>query len=318
MDVDVGLKLKMIMRCAGWSQTKLAQRLAVPQKTISFWITARSLPRAKNLEEIGRLFDEIVGQDEVSVKELAAVKEQAMQTFMSAEELLDNADLMTEVASQLTYHTNTIEGSTMTLEDVRAALADGETVIRDHSIREQMEARNHRAALVFLLREIQRPDFKWSADLIRQIHLHLMNGIMENAGELRNYRVRILGSQVPLANYETLPEKLAEFTEELNAADGALTGDDALSGDLVSELAWAHAKFEKLHPFGDGNGRTGRLIMFAQALRAGVAPPLVIKERKTAYYKYLSEAQLHEKYELLEMLIAESILETNRVVMESG
>lgn len=308
--MDIGQKLKMIMRCAGWSQTKLAQRLAVPQKTISFWITARSLPRAKNLEEIERLSDEIVGQDEVSAKELAAVKEQAMQTFMSVEELLNNQELMTEVASQLTYHTNTIEGSTMTLEDVRAALMDSEAVIRDHSIREQMEARNHRAALVFLLREIQRPDFRWSADLIRQIHLHLMNGIMENAGELRNYRVRILGSQVPLANYETLPEKLAEFAEELNTVDGTL------SGDLVAELARAHAKFEKLHPFGDGNGRTGRLIMFAQALRVGVAPPLVIKERKTAYYKYLSEAQLYEKYGLLEMLIAESILETNRVIME--
>lgn len=308
--MDIGKKLKMIMRCAGWSQTKLAQKLAVPQKTISFWITARSLPRAKNLEEIERLSDEIVGQDEVSAKELAAVKEQAMQTFMSVEELLNNQELMTEVASQLTYHTNTIEGSTMTLEDVRAALMDSEAVIRDHSIREQMEARNHRAALVFLLREIQRPNFKWSADLIRQIHLHLMNGIMENAGELRNYRVRILGSQVPLANYETLPEKLAEFAEELNTADGVL------SGDLVAELARAHAKFEKLHPFGDGNGRTGRLIMFAQALRVGVAPPLVIKERKTAYYKYLSEVQLYEKYDLLEMLIAESILETNRVIME--
>lgn len=194
----------------------------------------------------------------------------------------------------------------MTLEDVRTVLDDASAVVNDYSVREQMETRNHRAALLFLVKELSRPDFKWTPELICQIHLHMMNGIMESAGQLRNYRVRILGSQVPLANFESLPEKLAELTEEMNLG----------SADLIADLARTHARFEQLHPFGDGNGRTGRLIMFAQALRAGVAPPLLIKERKNAYYKYLAEAQLHERFELLEMLVAESILETNRIIEE--
>jgi Fic family protein len=71
-----------------------------------------------------------------------------------------------------------------------------------------------------------------------------------------------------------------------------------------------HAEFERIHPFSDGNGRTGRLIIFISALQYGVMPPLVLKEKKHAYYKYLETAQINEKFELLEMFMAESIVAT--------
>ena len=54
--------------------------------------------------------------------------------------------------------------------------------------------------------------------------------------------------------------------------------------NLMMRLAWTHATFEQIHPISDGNGRTGRLIMFIQALQNEAIPPLIIKERKYAYY----------------------------------
>ena len=79
------------------------------------------------------------------------------------------------------------------------------------------------------------------------------------------------------------------------------------SSDNIVELAQTHASFEKIHPFSDGNGRTGRLILLAQSLRAGLVPPLVVKERKSAYYKYLEIAQTSNNSKPLESFVAESM-----------
>jgi len=79
-------------------------------------------------------------------------------------------------------------------------------------------------------------------------------------------------------------------------------------------LARTHAKFEQIHPFSDGNGRTGRLIMLVQALSKNVAPPLIRKERKIAYYKALELAQTAENYGPLELFVAEAILFSNELL----
>ena len=76
----------------------------------------------------------------------------------------------------------------------------------------------------------------------------------------------------------------------------------------MERLAWTRAAFEQIHPFSDGNGRIGRLIMFIHALQSEVTPPLIIKERKYAYYKYLEITQQQGKNDLLRLFIAESVI----------
>ena len=131
-----------------------------------------------------------------------------------------------------------------------------------------------------------------------------MNGLIESAGEYRSYGVRILGSQTHLANFISIPKKIDQLVEYMNSP----------YDNLIERLAVTHATFEQIHPFGDGNGRTGRLIMFAQALQNGVVPPLVIKERKHAYYKYLETAQIKDDFDLLRLFIAESISFTDNLL----
>lgn len=194
----------------------------------------------------------------------------------------------------------------MTIDDVATVLDDENAVIANKSYREQAEARNHRTAFLFLLEQlkIEGKNFKWSSGLILETHKRLMNSLMDDAGHYREYGVRVLGSSVARANYMSVPQKIDDLVAYMNTP----------TDDIIEKLAKTHAIFELIHPFGDGNGRTGRLIMFTQAMQYGIVPPLVLKERKRAYYKYLESADKTENYDLLAMFIAESVLNTNNLL----
>lgn len=304
--MKIAEKLQKILREAGWSQEDLARRLGVSFKAVNAWVTGKTEPREGNLAKIEQFYFDVVGRTEVEAEFLRTTEKKALRTRLELDELLENQEMLKTTALNLTYHTNTIEGSTMTIEDVEKVLEDDRAVIPDRTIVEQLEARNHRAAFNFLLAEMKRQgrNFKWSIELIQAIHLRLMNGILESAGQYRNHGVRIMGSRIPLANYQSVPRKINELVEFMNTP----------SENLIEKMAITHARFEQIHPFGDGNGRTGRLIMFGQALKGKLVPPLVIKERKRAYYKYLEIAQMREEYGLLRLFIAESVLFTDELI----
>jgi Fic family protein len=293
-------KLRKIIDNANWSRERLAQALGVSLNTVNRWLKGEIAPRENNIAVIDKLYNDIAGRDDVTDELLKTTEQDALNRHIEVAELITNEELLDKVTLYLTYHTNTIEGSTMTLSDVKAVLDDDNKVLANKTAREQAEARNHRAALYYLFDELnaQGKDFKWNKELILQTHLRLMNTIISNAGMYRNHGVRIMGSPVPLANYARVPDYMDEFIVDLNTK----------TDDVIGNIAKLHATFEQIHPFSDGNGRTGRLIIFIQALQNEVVPPLIVKERKRAYYKYLEKAQTQEKYKLLRLFIAESII----------
>ena len=299
-------KIKRILAEAGWSQEELARHLHVSFKTLNGWATGKAEPKSDNVEAIERFYLDIVGRNEIDKEHLDALKERAMATRLDLRELLNNEELLKLATLYLTYHTNTIEGSTMTMADVATVLDDENAVIANKSYREQAEARNHRTAFLFLLGKLKEEgkNFQWTAELILEIHQRLMNSLMDDAGVFRKYGVRVLGSSVARANPASVPRKINDLVAYMNTP----------TDDVIEKLAKTHAVFELIHPFGDGNGRTGRLIMFAQAMQSGIVPPLVLKERKRAYYKYLESADKTKDYDLLASFIAESILSTERLM----
>ena len=299
-------QLRQILTEAKWSQDDLAHRLDVAPKTLSFWVTGKAEPRSKHIEKIQELYFDIVGRTEVDKGYLDKLKKKALATHLDLKELLTNDELLKLTTLYLTYHTNTIEGSTMTIDDVATVLDDENAVITNKSYREQAEARNHRTAFLFLLDQlkIEGKDFRWSKGLILETHKRLMNSLMDDAGSFRRYGVRVLGSSIARANYISIPEKIDELVAYMNTP----------TDDIIERLAKTHAIFELIHPFGDGNGRTGRLIMFTQAMQYGIVPPLILKERKKAYYKYLENADKTQNYDLLSMFVAESALSTDELL----
>ncbi len=304
--MNIQKQLKQIIAESKWSQDELAHRLDVAPKTLSFWMTGKASPRDRYVERIRELYFTIIGRTEVDEQELENIKTKALATRLSLRELLNNEDLLRQTTLYLTYHTNTIEGSTMTMDDVATVLDNENTVIANKTYREQAEARNHRAAFLYLLGQLRvgGRDFQWTEEIILEAHQRLMNSLMDDAGSYRKYGVRVLGSKIARANYVSIPRKIGDLVQYMNTP----------TSDTIEKLARTHATFEQIHPFGDGNGRTGRLMMFVQAMQYGIVPPLVLKERKRAYYKYLEEAEGDENFDLLAMFIAESILETDKLL----
>ena len=292
----------MIQKAAGLSQEQLAAQLNVSFATLNSWINERSQPRPKALVAIEKLYLDTVGVDAIDAQVLRATKQAALTLRSSAQAIVRDKHKLDTLTLYLTYHTNTIEGSTMTLSDVDDVIFQHK-VLANRTAIEQAEARNHQATLHWLLDELTTPNFVIDEALILGIHLRLMNGIMSDAGQFRKHSVRIMGSHVALTNWLKVPESIHELVT-VPCADA----------DIINILANTHARFEQIHPFSDGNGRTGRLLMLAQALQVGQMPPVVVKERKYAYYKYLEMAQTQADYSPLELFIAESIQATDELL----
>ncbi len=298
-------QLKSIRSATDWSQEELATRLNVSFATINSWINGKSEPRDKAKARIEKLYLDTLGDYRVTDEELDKTKRVALSKRISASKLVKNKNLLNKLTLYMTYHTNTIEGSTMTLSDVENVIFDNKVLSNRTSI-EQIEARNHQACLHWLINELREKgqNLQIDKDLIYNINLRLMNGIISDAGQIRKHSVRIMGSHVTLLNWHKIPQALDELEEKINEKDS----------DLIKSIALTHAIFEKIHPFSDGNGRTGRLLMLVQSIKAEVLPPLILKERRFAYYKYLEMAQAEDKYQPLEKFIAESIIQTDKLL----
>lgn len=294
-------QLKAILKSSGWTQEELARHLGVSFATLNSWVNCRSKPRKNALEAISILYFQILGTDDLDIRHLEELLDKVEDLTIRTTQITKNKEILDKLILYLTYNTNVIEGSTMTLNDTRAVLFENKN-LTNRSQLEQAEARNHRAALLWLLSELQNKNFKIDGELIKALHLRLMNGIIEDAGLYRNHSVRISGTRVTVANYLKVSELVRELSTNINT-----TIDRR---DVVKTISVTHAAFEKIHPFSDGNGRVGRLLMLAQALKANLVPPLVLKERRRAYYKYLELAQIHENSMPLQLFVAESMITT--------
>jgi len=310
MEKDAIAKLKEILASSGWSQERLAYNLGVSFSTLNNWINGKAKPRLKAVKAIDNAYLDIVGRTGIDRKFLEIAKNKALAQKITVWELIKNTPLLDKLTLFLTYHTNTIEGSTLTLSEVKDVLDDANKVLSNKTAREQIEARNHRAAMFYLLDELasKGKDFKWTEQIILNIHLRLMNTLISNAGSYRNHGVRIMGSAAVLANHAKVNRLMNDFITDLNVP----------AKDIIENIAKLHARFELIHPFSDGNGRTGRLVMLIQALQNGLMPPLVVKERKKAYYKYLEIAQTEPNCDLLSLFIAESMVTASTVIASNA
>jgi Fic family protein len=126
----------------------------------------------------------------------------------------------------------------------------------------------------------------------------LMNGIISDAGSYRNHPVRILGSNVPTANHLKIPVLMNDLMKDI----------DKKGKDIINLVSETHSRFEQIHPFSDGNGRIGRMIMQAMLLIDNFAPAVVRQEKKNLYYTYLNKSQINEDLTQLEDFVCDAIL----------
>lgn len=298
--MDTKHKLEIIQKMLGLTQTKLAEKLGVSFPTVNSWMRGKSTPRPKMQSAIDQLFLEVTGQNIIPEDTLTA-KKQALAHKSKGhgnilDEILHNPDIRDQFILKLTYHSNKIEGSTLSEPDTAAILFDN-VALPHKSLTEQLEAKNHQTALNYLFDHIAH---KKSLDeaLVLKLHSILMNGVCPDAGTYRNHGVRIVGVHLPTANYMSVPHLILEVMKKVRDK----------TNDIVALVASVHSTFERIHPFSDGNGRVGRLLMNAMLLEASFAPAVIRQEQKRLYYTYLYKAQTQEDCSQLENFLCDSIL----------
>ena len=292
-------KLEIIQKMMGLTQTKLAEKFGVSFVAFNSWWTGKSNPRPKMQAAIDELFLEVTGQKTIPDDQLTA-KKQALQKSEGhkniVNEILNNPDIRDQFILKLTYHSNSIEGSTLTEPDTAAILFDN-TAVPNKSLIEQLEAKNHQTALNYLFDHVAKKE-KINENLVLKLHGILMNGIHPNAGIYRNHAVRITGVNLPTANYMSIPKLIPE----------AMARIDLKTKDIIALSASIHSEIEQIHPFSDGNGRVGRLLMNAMLLNTNFAPAIIRQEQKQLYYTYLYKAQTKKDRSQLEDLLCEAVM----------
>ena len=205
--------------------------------------------------------------------------------------------LREEILLEWTYNTNAIEGNTLTMNETKVVL-EGITV-GGKTMREHLEVINHRDAVEYVEEIVQKgePLTEWQ---IKNLHRLVLKGIADDyAGVYRDQQVFIAGAKhTPPAHY-LITEQMEQVIKWYD--------NEAQKLHPVERGAMLHAIFVGIHPFIDGNGRTARLLLNLELMKAGF-PAVVIKvENRLAYYEALDKSHTTKDYRDFIQLIAKEV-----------
>ena len=227
-------------------------------------------------------------------------------------EKLDNARPLTQgelerlnedFAIEYTYNSNAIEGNTLTLRETDMVLRG--LTIDKKPLKEHLEAIGHKEAFDYI-RELVKENTELSESVIKQIHYLVLADKREDRGVYRRVPVRIMGAtHEPVQPYLIEP-KLNELLHNYAESDE----------HIITKLARFHIEFEVIHPFIDGNGRTGRLLVNLELMKAGF-PPIDIKfTDRLAYYNAFDEYHVKHNLSAMENLFASYVNERLDMYLE--
>lgn len=193
--------------------------------------------------------------------------------------ILTNKDYLQDLITRSTYHSNAIEGSTLTYAETYAILYnDNSFKIKGKEPREIYEAINHKKALELVFDNLQNE--KWFDDkFIKKIN-EIINRDIKDIEGYRTVQVFIRGSEHIPPEPEKIPNLMNYYVYNYNHSEE----------DIFTKIARYHIEFEKIHPFEDGNGRTGRLLITYELLKNNLPPAVIEKEDRVKYFEYLSNS----------------------------
>ena len=201
-----------------------------------------------------------------------------------------------EFIVEYTYNSNAIEGNTLTLRETDLVLRG--LTIDKKPLKDHMEAVGHKEAFDYV-RELVKNNIPLSENIIKKIHFLVLADKKDDRGVYRRVPVRIMGAAHELVQPYLIQPKMEQLLIDFKNSNE----------HIVTKLARFHIEFEAIHPFIDGNGRTGRLLVNLELMKAGY-PPIDIKYMdRLAYYNAFDEYHVKHNLSVMEKLFAKYINE---------
>lgn len=205
--------------------------------------------------------------------------------------------LTQEFLVEYTYNSNAIEGNTLTLRETDLVLRG--LTIDKKPLKDHLEAVGHKEAFDYMCTLVSQKE-KLSESVIKQIHSLVLADKPQDRGVYRRVEVNIMGAKHKTAPPYLIEEKMQELINNYNESD---------DGNFIKKLAKFHIDFEAIHPFIDGNGRTGRLLVNFELMKRGY-PPINIKySNRKAYYDAFDAYHEYGNLTPMENIFAESLLD---------
>jgi Fic family protein len=211
---------------------------------------------------------------------------------------LTASSLRAKLALDWTYHSNAIEGNTLTLRETKVVIEDGITIGKK-SLREHFEAINHHDAIDFvdeLASKIQEIN-EWN---IRNIHQLVLKNIGNSiAGRYRTENIVITGAGFNPPDHLQLTQRMAELIDWYKS--------DAQCLHPIDRAAQLHTRFVEIHPFNDGNGRTARLLLNLELMREGYPVAIIVCEDRLEYFEALEKSCVERNYADFTQMVARCV-----------
>ena len=288
--MNIGERIKKYREEYQMTQKDIAEILEVEPGTISKYETGMIEPNIESIKRLADTFgitiDELLKDEEKfdvsKINILEALKEQKEMGLKG--NLYHNTQII------FAYNTNHIEGSKLTEDQTRyiyetnTILFDGNTVV---SVDDILETANHFKLVDYMLSVANE---ELTEEMMKEFHKILKEGTLESRKEWFN-----VGEYKKLANeagnmQTTLPKNVQRDMIKL------LEWYNDLEKVTINEIIEFHVRFERIHPFQDGNGRVGRIIMFKECLKNNIVPFIILDKEKLFYYRGLKEYKNEKGY----------------------
>ena len=189
-----------------------------------------------------------------------------------------------DILVRMAHHSTAIEGNTLTQYETKSILLDG-IIPKVMNEREFYEVKNYKKYMGFLKDNYPK---KITIQLIKDTHRYLLQDIREDAGAFKTIHNIIIGADFTPTEPYLVQSELKNWCDTLEyRLDLSNTVEEKI--EVIMEQ---HLRFERIHPFSDGNGRTGRALIVHSCLQQGIAPIIINKSDRQLYMNLLSELDI--------------------------
>ena len=285
----LGEKIKKYREEKKMTQVEVAEVLGVKPATISKYEAGTLEPNIESLKKLAELFgvsvDELLKEDEFDISKI-----NVLEVLREQKEMRLKGNLYHNTQIIFAYNTNHIEGSKLTEDQTRyiyetnTLLTEKEPIINLDDI---IETANHFKLVDYML-DVAKEEL--TEDIIKEFPKILKEGTSDSRKDWSN-----IGDYTKLSNEAgnmktSLPKNVQKDMVKL------MQWYNTLGKTTIEDIIEFHYRFECIHPFQDGNGRVGRMILFKECLKNNIIPFIILDKYKLFYYRGLKEYKNEKGY----------------------